>query len=217
MNSSKFAVRALAAIAVAASAVLSQAQAAPVITVVPSDLNPGFGSALGVDIMLSGITQAVGGFSFTLTYDAALLTFGSYVADPDTKMGSALFPADDYSVGHSGNTVSVDILAGFFGGDPNGADSEAALFALQGAGFKLAHVDFTAGAAPGGLANLNLTAFSLGDFTGGLTIASTAVNAQVCVGGNCGAGPNPIPEPSSMLLLATAVVGLLVSSKARRA
>ena len=212
MSSKKLSARVVTALALAAASLFSQAHADAVLTVNVSSTDPAFGSTLGVDVVISGLTQAVGAYSFTLTYDASLLALSSFTADPDSKMGNATFPAESYGLGQVGNSVNFDMLAGFFGGDPGGADSEAALYALQGSGasFKLGHIDFTALGPPGGIANLNLSSFSVSDFSGLVAINSSARNAQVCVGGSCS---TTVPEPSSMLLLASAMVALVASRR----
>lgn len=213
MSSKKSPARVLTALALAAGAMMSQAHADAVIGVTVSANNPAFGSSLSVDVVVSGLTQAVGAYSFTLNYDPSLMALNSFTSDPDSKMGNVDYPADNFGLGQVGSSVNFDMLAGFFGGDPGGADSEAALYALQGsgAGFRLGHLDFTVSGPPGGLASLTLTGFSLGNFDGLVTLASSARNAQVCVGGSCSS--TPIPEPSSMLLLASALAALAVSRR----
>ena len=210
MKSSKLTTRALAAIALAAGAFLSQAQAAVVITIVPSAPTINVGDPLGVDIFVSGLTQALGGFAFNVNYDGTrlgLLGLPGFVADPDTKMGNLLNPALDLSLGPLGASVNFGVLAGFF----FPAD-EAVLFALHGASFRLGRLDLT-GISPG-FASIGISGFSLSSYDGLSTIPSSAQGARVCVGGNC---VNQIPEPTTPLLVLAALGALAMSRKQKSA
>ena len=95
---------ALASIAVAAATWVSPAQAFPVLSLALTPAaNVAFGGAVGVDILISGLTGAVGGYSFDLSYDSSRMMFSGSSADPDTKMGDALNPALDLSGGNTSN------------------------------------------------------------------------------------------------------------------
>jgi len=206
--------RALAAIAVAATAFLSQAQAAPVISLnfTPA-ADVAFGGAVGVDIMVSGLTQAIGGYAFDLNYDGGRMTFGSFLADPDTKMGDAADPALDLSLGNIGTLVNLNVLSGFF----LPAD-ELTLAGLQGAGFRLGHVGFTALANPG-FASFTVSGFSLSNYDGTASIQGvTVANGQLCVSAD-GRTPcaNGVPEPATPLLVAAALGGLALCRRRQQA
>lgn len=198
-----------ASIAVAATTFVSQAHAAPVLSL---SLTPATdvaaGGAVGVDIFVSGLTQAMGGYSFDLTYDTSRMLFGSFMADPDSKMGDALNPILDISVGDTGTSVGMDVLSGFF----LPAD-EATLSGLQGAGFRLGHVDFTALNNPG-FAAFGLAGFSLSNYDGTAAFADvTATGARLCVGAAGSCDNNNVPEPMSGLLVAAALGGLAFSRR----
>ena len=212
MKSSKLTTHALAAIALAAGAFVSQAQAAVVISIVPSAPTINVGDPLGVDIFVSGLTQALGGFAFNVNSDGTrlgLLGVPGFVADPDTKMGNLLNPAVDFSLGPLGASVNFDVLAGFF----LPAD-EAVLFAIQGSGasFRLGRLDLT-GISPG-FASIGISGFSLSNYDGTAAIPSSAQGARVCVGGNC---VNQIPEPTTPLLVLAALGALAMSRKQKSA
>jgi len=212
MKSSKLTTHALAAMAIAASAFVSQAQAAAVITIVPSAPTLNVGDPLGVDIFVSGLTQALGGFAFNVNFDGTRLALGlpAFVADPDTKMGNAANPAFDASLGPLGASVNFNVLAGFFL-----PVDEATLFAIQGNGatFRLGRLDLSA-TSPG-FASIGLSGFSLSNYDGSTTIQSTAQGARVCVGGIC--ADNQIPEPTTPLLVAVALGAMAVIRKKKAA
>lgn len=65
-------------------------------------------------------------------YDRSRMTFGSFLADPDTTMGDGLNPALNLSNGVLGALVDFLVLSGFF--DPG---DQVTLAGLQGAGFQL--------------------------------------------------------------------------------
>lgn len=209
MKSSKLTTHALAAIALAAGVFVSQAQAAAVITIVPTAVSLNAGNPLGVDIFVSGLTQALGAFAFNVNYDGtrlALLGLPGFVADPDTKMGNALNPAVDLSLGPLGASVNFNVLPGFFL-----AADEAVLFGIQGSGasFRLGHLDLSALNNPG-FASISVGGISLSNYLGTATIPFTAQGARVCVGGAC---TNPIPEPTTPLLVIAALGALALSRK----
>jgi len=202
---------ALASIAVAAATFLSPAQAAPAtlsLSLTPAT-SVAFGGAVGVDIFVNGLTESVGGYYFNLTYDSSRMSFGSFLADPDTKMGDGSNPAFDASLGNGVDLVNINVLAGFF--DP--ADA-ATLAGLQGGGFKLGHVDFTA-LNNAGYASFGLSGYSLSNYDGTATLDASATGARLCVGtASC---DNNVPEPTTALLVAAALGGLALTRRKAKA
>jgi len=207
---------ALASIAVAATTFLSQAQAAPVLSLVLTPATDvAFTDAVGVDIFVSGLTGlvggTVGGYAFNLTFDDTRMSEVSFSADPDVikKMGDG---ADRFTSFNAGSgSIHFDVLADL-------ALTEADLLALQGTGFRLGRAEFTA-RNTGGFAAFGLSGFSLSEFDGLTAIQGvTATGAQVCVSAN-GAGPcaSSVPEPMSALLVAVALGGLALSRRQAKA
>lgn len=201
----------LAAVAAAAATFMSQAHAAPLISLSVVPANVAVGGSVGVDINVSGLTEAVGAFYFDFSFDGTRLSFDSFLADPDTKMGDGLNPALDFSGGNIGFSVNFDVLAGFVD-----AADEATLAGLQGTGFRLGRVDLTA-LNNIGFADLTLSGFSLSDYDG-FTIADVgARNGQVCVSTD---GQTPcvtaVPEPMTPLLVAAALGALAFSRRPKR-
>lgn len=217
MKTSKLTNHALVAIAVAICAVVSQAQAAPIVSVNLSTSNVQLGSGLGVDINVSGLTGALGGFSFDLDYDGTRFAFSSFLADPDTKMGTALIPAGNFSGGNLGNSVNFVVLAGCLPGpQPLTCVPEATLAGLQGTGFTMGRVGLTATSL--GFASLNLRNVFLSDFAGSSIRDVTARGARVCVSSD-GLTPcaNVIPEPTTPLLVMAALGALALIRKRQSA
>lgn len=202
---------ALASIAVAATTFLSQAQAAPVLSLsLTPAANVIFGGAVGVDIFVSGLTSATGGYAFDLNFDSSRVSFDSFMADPDVKMGDAANPALDLSLGNGAFGVNFNVLTGF-----SLAADEATLAGLQGAGFRLGHANFTA-LNNGGFAAFGLSGFSLSNYDGTAALQGvTATGGQLCVRSPndtapCGAN---VPEPISALLVAAGLTGLALSRR----
>jgi hypothetical protein len=207
-----------------ASAFLSQAEAAPVITVDPANQNVAVGGEASVSIDVSGLTQGVGGIQFDLAFDPTLLTGVSYSIDPAGAMGGPYDAGNDFSGGFGpdiyGNPAgNVDIVYL--------AEPLPASLADEGTGFTLATITFE-GLADG-LSPLTLSNFVLSESDGSTGIGGvTAVNGQICVGssvnGNCNGGGSPPPpppsapemDPSGALGALTLLAGGLAAIRGRR-
>ena len=126
--------RMLAATALSATVLLSQAVASPIVSIVPNDQTIAVGDPASIDIIVSGLTDPVGGYSILLTFNGAFISGTSYTYDPDGKMGTPV----DFSFGFTGAGGSpLDIFL-----FPDAGQTEASLSALQGASFRLATVSF---------------------------------------------------------------------------
>ena len=185
--------RMLAVTALAANVLLSQALASPIVSVSPASTDINVGDPAKIDIIVSGLTQALGGFSFVLGFDNTILATVDYTPNPSNLMGAVPL---DLSGGFAGGSLDV-----FYVADMNAI--EAALAAGQGASFTLATVNFKG--STNGLSPLTLTGVELSNFTGGATIEGVGVrNGEICVGGNCAHAP----EPATLLLLGGALGAL---------
>jgi PEP-CTERM motif len=186
----------LAATALATTVLLSQAVASPIVSIVPSDQTKNIGDHPTIDIIVSGLTEPVGGFSFTLSFNDAILSGDGYNNAPGGKMGAAPLDLSGGFAGGAGSPLDI-----FFVADPT-AD-QAGLSGLQGPSFTLTSVFFTAVA--NGLSNLTLTDVVLSNWDGTATLAGVEVqNGRICVGGNC----QQAPEPATLLLLGGALGAL---------
>ena len=188
-------------------AIAVQTEAA-IISISPSSQTVNIGDTVTADIIVSGLAadESVGGVSLELAFNDSILSGFSYTVDPDDKMGAE----DDFSFGFTGGTGSPLDL--FFVAEA-GLD-HAALTAMQGAGFRVASVSFTAIA--NGLSGLNMSPTGPGGAflsdADGFTIPTQAVNGSVCVGGNCPAAP----EPGLIALLGAGLSAIAVRRKARQ-
>lgn len=194
MNTISWPLRGLAALALAAGAWLGTAHAAPVVTIDPVTQDVAVGGNASVNIVVSNLdqpTEAIGGFSLTLSFNTTYVSGVSYVNDPGGTMG--LDPLD-LSLGFAGGTLDLFFLADFF-------EDEASLAAAQGGSFTLATVEFF-GVAPG-LSPLTLSNVNLSYADGITTIPGVvARNGSICVGGDC---TNQVPEPASYALVLAAL------------
>lgn len=201
MKSINWKLGSLAAVAVAATAFVSQAQAA-FITLVPTPSSPTTVASepVSVDIVVNGLPSASGGFSLLLDYSG--LTFASYALGAGWG-ASAL----DLSLGNLGGTVDFLALE-------DAGVLEAAAFIAQGSGgnFTLATVSFTGPATPGDF-TLGLRDVALSNFLGDAT--DPAFNLLICSGAACNSTSN-VPEPTTALLVATALGGLALRRRQKQ-
>lgn len=197
---SRTARRVLAATALAVTTLLSQAVAQPVVSIVPADQTINVGDPVSIDIIVSGLTDPVGGFSLLLTFLDSIVSGTVYVNDPGVRMG--VDPLD-LSLGFLGGSGSPLDL--FFVADP--LETEASLAASEGASFTLARVSFMGLA--NGLSPVQLSNVVLSNWNGTETLAGvTSRNGRICVGGECA-----VPEPATILLLAAALGALALSRR----
>lgn len=199
--------RSWAAVAVAATAFVSQAQAAPVVYIDPVSQDVAVGGTATVGIWVMGLTDPVGGVALTLSFDDLLLSGLSYTVDPDDGMGTAMDPFNDLSFGFSfPGAGDLDL---FFLADIT--EDEVSLAGKQGASFRLAEVSFTGLVA--GLSPVTLSNVDLSNWDGTSTLADvTSRNGSICVGGNC----NTVPEPASYGLVAVALLAAGWAGRTRR-
>jgi|RhiMethySRZTD1v2_1073278.scaffolds.fasta_scaffold424334_2 hypothetical protein len=199
----------LALAAVAATAFLSQAEAAPVVSVSPASQTIGVGGNAAVNIIVSGLslTDPTGGFSLTLGFNNTFVSGVSFLNDPGHLMGLAPL---DLSGGFGGGSLDLFFVA-------DATATLATLAAAEGTSFTLATLSFMGTAA--GLSPLTLSNVVLSNWNGDSTLAGvSAVNGSICVsvtGEPCVI--NAIPEPETMLLLATGLAALALRQRRRRA
>jgi len=199
----------------------ARAEATPIVSVQPHFQTANVGDTVSVDIDVSGLTtNAVGGVSFLLSYDNSILKGSSFTLDPDAKMGFALNPAaNDFGSGFGAGGSSP--FEAFFLADAS--LNNAALLGLQGTGFRLATVNFSAIGT--GLSPLTLTVeptqgVFLSDANGFTITANPAngcvqVNPRIVItsvdGGDVAVDPcgvAAVPEPATFGLLATGLAAL---------
>lgn len=144
------------------------------------------GDSFDVDITISGLEfDDLSSFNFDVSYDSTVLAFDSYVLGPE--LTDSFWGQDDWSFGDDGmGTVNLSEFSWLWD------------LSFQPDSFTLATVSFTGSAA--GLSMLTLSNVILGDAWGAplqadLYSGSVDVNA-------------PVPEPGTILLFATGIVGL---------
>jgi len=193
--------RALAALVLAATVLLSQAVASPIVSISPVNQTIVGGDPASIDIIVSGLTDPVGGFSLTLTFIDSIVSGTAYFNDPAGAMGASPL---DLSGGFTGGSLDL-----FFTADA--LETEASLSLSQGASFRLATVDFLG--MLDGLSPLTLSKVVLSNWDGTETLAGVeSVNGSVCVG-IPGVPCATVPEPETLLLLATALGALGISRR----
>lgn len=195
MNGINRKLRGLALAALAATSLLSQA--APVVSVSPATQTIGIGDPASIAIIVSGLTDPIGGFSLTLGFNNSFLSSVSFLNNPDGKMGATPL---DLSNGFSGGSLEL-----FFVADVNA--TENSLAAAQGVSFTLATVAFLGSA--NGLSPLKLADVVLSNWNGEQNLAGVGSrDGEICVGGDCSGNVSEIPEPATLLLAGTALGAL---------
>lgn len=190
MNGINRKLRGLALAALAAASLI--AQAAPVVSISPATQTINIGDPASVDIIVSGLTDPVGGFSLTLDFNNVFLSSVDYSNDPGGTMGASPL---DLSGGFSGGSLDLFFVA-------DASETEASLANAQGASFTLATVNFLG--AANGLSPLKLSDVVLSNWNGDSTLAGVGTrNGEICVGGECAN-----PEPGTMLLVGAALGAL---------
>jgi len=215
----------VAATALASAAFLSEAEAAPIITVDPVTQNIGLGDEATVNIVVSDLSTGtiggtVGAFNFDLTYNPSILTGVSFTNDPgnvmdvltsDPGLGGA---SDDSSYGF-GKDISGNPLAGnldIYVSSAVAADL-GTVAAAEGGSFILTTITFAGSSA--GTSALNFSDSVLSNFDGSGTIAATATGGSICVGG-CGIAAAPEIDPAGALSAFTLLTGGLAALRGRR-
>jgi len=166
-------------------------EALPIVSVVPGDTLVNVGDAFSVDIIVDSQGEALGGFSFTLDFNGALINPTGYANNPGANFGGLFF---DFSGGFTPGSLDV-----FAFGD-----------AAAPGTFVLTNVQFTA-TAPGVTA-LDLSNVILSNADGTEAIFPTVNDGRVCIG----TVPCPVPEPGLLALLTTGLATAFVRRRARR-
>ncbi len=189
--------RVLAMAAIIAAGAVAQGEAAPIVSISPSSQVANFGDTVSIDIIVTGLTEAVGGYSLYLGFNDAVLTGDSYTNDPGGAMGAG----DDFGFGFGANDLDLFYIA-------DATWDAATLAGAQGASFTLATVTFLAIA--NGVSPLAWLFVDLSDAAGDSLLLRSTQNGQVCVGGPC-----PVPEPGLLILMMTGVATVAVRRRAR--
>lgn len=150
---------------------------AALVGVDPPSSTIGVGDEVTIDLVVSGLTETIGGFSAIITFNPALLGGVSFSVDPDGYFDDPLDLSGGFDVG------SLDL---FLVGDPLAFTP----------GFRLATARFTS--LGGGLAALLLSGVELSDASGIGFLVPDLEHGQVTV--------SSVPEPSSLMLVGGGLV-----------
>ena len=199
-----------------------RAEAVPIISISPVSQSVNVGDPVSVDILVSGLgaAEAVGGFSLILSFNSAILSGVGFSIDPDVDAGhpDGRLGVEDSSLsgGFAGGTLDLFVFAQDFAPAGAGPEEFANLKPLQGAGFRLATVNFSAIGA--GLSPLTLSVAAPGGTflsdADGANLAATGENGSVCVAPAAGVPANcdvaAVPEPGTIALFGTGIAALFL-------
>jgi hypothetical protein len=171
--------RVLVVAAVATAGLVARAEGAIIVSVSPTEQTANVGDDVFVDILVSGLTGPIGGFSAVLSFDDTILTGVNYTIDPDSNFDCATPGLCDASFGFGpGGGSPLDL---FYAADP---------IAGQPTAFRLARIEFDA--AANGVSPLTLSGVVLSSSPGNDDIFADQINnGRVCVGGPCPTAPEP--------------------------
>jgi hypothetical protein len=178
--------------------VVAQAEAVPVVSINPASQTVMTGDAVSADIVVSGLTELIGGFSAALTFNDSILIGTSYTNDPDGNFSGLIF---DFSFGFSGAGGDESPLDLFMTGNPAIGQPDS---------FVLARVNFLAGTP--GLSALALSGVVLSNEDGTQDITPGIQNGSVCVTDQTGNDDvcRRVPEPGLLALFGAGISALAV-------
>jgi hypothetical protein len=169
-----------------------------IVSLDPSSQEVALGSQANVDLDISGLGNppSLGTFDLNVSFDPTILSF-SDIAFGDPVLGDELDPTG------LGNTISFSSEGvGTVEVFDLSLDSAATLDALQPSAFTLGVLTFEA--IGGGASSLELSVNALGDADGN-SLSADLQNASV--------GVSSVPEPTSSVLLAGAVIAIIMRAR----
>lgn len=202
----------IAALAIVVGAA-APAQAAPIVSIVPSSVtvNTSVGDEVTLDVLVTGLTEEIGGYSLDILWNAAIMNWIFVDADPNPNFDPNTVFFDPYSLAQG----NVGVL---IAGDPVGPNTGLT------DPLKILSIKFK-GNVLEGQTNVDLANVHLSKKDGATDIADvSAVGGVVCfarLGSPQPTAPAPecvrsVPEPMTLSLLAAGLAGAVVRRRASK-
>lgn len=164
------------------------------LTFTPLSQSVAVGGTVSVDAVLSGLTSAsqiVSAFDVSVDFNSSIVVFSSGTLG--TSFGALSWFANPTL---SGSSISWNLTS---------AELDAALQSMQGDSVSLGTLNFNAlavGSSP--------LSYSYSDVTG---LNSSALSPDLLTGNITVTGTDPVPEPSTLMLLSLGVLGMLAAKR----